>query len=653
MTKSIKLFFVSFCLVISLSAVHAVDYYFLYDPSCMDLLEYRYQETSAGNEFLAYGLSVSESERLILQTGSRANVREISLADPLITGCQNGQSLKNGNLAKKINDNQANVYVAIPTDTEGRFQVRRVNQADYLSTSGNQLVLGTSLYRLTYNTNSNQFEGDLSNTDPRGKVYFQNQQQQGSCTTFEFLQRYDYNPQAGLLIRVNPKVGILSETNRGGASTFYSLSSINGQPVEQVLAQRCGDQGMASQESGPSSYGDDNFIARGAQQASLRTSNNAPQTHQVARGETLYQISQKYQVSVENLKRWNNKNDNLLKVNENLIVSAPANAYQNNDYREDGQRPSSYGDENFVIKGTGPSSIAAGTVHGGSDGPYATNPYNAAWLNTNGQHVVQAEETVASIARMYGYTEERFRLFNNLGENEAIRPGQVLQTLNCVEPNQMRSRGNNPTGYQYDPSNQGYSNQANDPYYDPNATFEPYADYPSEFQARNQQDMSNNAGMRSKGAPGPSSYGMPMNSQGTNVPSTPQQSAMDYYGPVPGSFNENRPLQEFGNEPRSNANPAFTAKGGTTAGPSSYGAVPQTRSNSGTNTSGRYTDQSQELYQRSNSLPASNRQTYTVQNGDTVRSIAQKLGIAEQRLRDLNKLEKNEIVLPDQKIYIN
>lgn len=650
MTKSIKLFFVSLCLVISLSAAQAVDYYFLYDPSCMDLLEYRYQETSAGNEFLAYGLSVSESERLILQTGSRASAREISLADPLIISCQNGQSLKNANLAKKINNNQANVYIAIPTDMEGRFKVRRVNQADYLSTSSNQLVVRTSLYRLTYNTNSNQFEGDLSNTDPRGKVYFQNQQEQGSCTTFEFQQRYDYNPQAGLLIRVNPKVGILSETNRGGASTFYALSSVNGQPVEQVLARRCGDQGVASQEGAPSSYGDDNFIARGAQQASLRT-NNAAQTHRVAKGETLYQISQKYQVSVENLKRWNNKNDNLLKVNESLIVSAPANTYQTTDYQENNQ-PTTYGDQNFVIKGTGPSSIAAGTNQGGSEGPYATNPYEAAWLNTNGQHVVQAEETIASIARMYGYTVERFRFFNNLGETEMVRPGQVLKTLDCVEPNQMRSRGSNPTGYQYDTNNQGYSNQSNDPYYDPNATFEPYADYPSEFQSRNQQDMSNSSAMRSKGAPGPSSYGMPLNTQGTNNATNRQPSAMDYYGPVPGSYNENRPLQEFGTDNRSASNSSFTAKGTANAGPSAYGAVP--RSATGTNnTAGRYTDQSQQLYQRNNALQASNRQIYTVQNGDTVRSIAQKLGIAEQRLRDLNKLEKTEIVLPNQKIFIN
>jgi len=648
MTKSIKLFFVSFCLVISLSTVHAADYYFLFDPSCMDLLEYRYQETSAGSEFLAYGLSVSDSERLILQTGSRANVREISLADPLIIGCQNGQSIKNGNLAKKINDNQANVYIAIPTDTEGRYQVRRVNQADYLSTSGNQLVVRTSLYRLAYNTNSNQFEGDLSNTDPRGKVYFQNQQEQGGCTTYEFLQRYDYNPQAGLLIRVNPVVGILSETNRGGASTFYALSSVNGQPVEQILAQRCGNQNMANQETGPSSYGDDTFIARGAQQGTLRT-DNAVRTHRVAKGETLYQISQQYQVAVEDLKRWNNKTSNLLKVNENLVVSAPGNTYQEMEIQEEYQQPTSYGEQNFVIKGTGPSSVAAGSPHGGSDGPYATNPYNAAWLNTNGQHIVQAEETVASIARMYGYTEERFRMFNNLGETESIRPGQVLQTLNCVEPNQMRSRGSNPTGYNTDVNNQGYSNQSNDPYYDPNANFEPYADYPNEFQPRNQQ----NAGMQAKGAPGPSSYGMPVNNQGNNDQTSRQQSAMDYYGPVPGSYNENRPLQEFGSNNRSAANnSSFTAKGGVSAGPSSYGAVPQTRSATGNNT-GRYTDQSQQLYQRTNTLPASNRQTYTVQNGDTVRSIAQKLGINEQRLRALNKLEKNEIVLPDQKIFIN
>ena len=254
---------------------------------------------------------------------------------------------------------------------------------------------------------------------------------------------------------------------------------------------------------------------------------------------------------------------------------------------------------------------------------------------------------------MYGYTEERFRFFNNLGKTGTIRPGQVLKTLNCVEPNQMRSRGTNPTGYQYDPNNQGYSNQSNDPYYDPNANFEPYADYPGEFQPRNQEGMSNSNAMRSKSAPGPSSYGMPMNTQGTSNETNRQQSATDYYGPVPGSYNENRPLQEFGNNNRSASNSSFTARGTNNAGPSAYGAVPQMRPAVGTNnTARRYTDQSQQLYQN-NALQVSNRQTYTVQNGDTVRSIAQKLRIGEQRLRDLNNLEKSEIVLPDQKIFIN
>ena len=48
-----------------------------------------------------------------------------------------------------------------------------------------------------------------------------------------------------------------------------------------------------------------------------------PATHMVAKGETLYQISRKYKVSVTQLRAWNNLSDNTIKVGQVLYLQAP------------------------------------------------------------------------------------------------------------------------------------------------------------------------------------------------------------------------------------------------------------------------------------------------------------------------------------------
>ncbi|WP_189628193.1 LysM peptidoglycan-binding domain-containing protein [Roseivirga thermotolerans] len=46
-------------------------------------------------------------------------------------------------------------------------------------------------------------------------------------------------------------------------------------------------------------------------------------THQVAKGETMWSISKKYEVEIEDIKRWNNKADHTLSLGEKLIIRKP------------------------------------------------------------------------------------------------------------------------------------------------------------------------------------------------------------------------------------------------------------------------------------------------------------------------------------------
>ena len=46
-------------------------------------------------------------------------------------------------------------------------------------------------------------------------------------------------------------------------------------------------------------------------------------THTVRSGETLYRIGQKYHVGVDQLRKWNNLDNNTVVVGQKLIVSRP------------------------------------------------------------------------------------------------------------------------------------------------------------------------------------------------------------------------------------------------------------------------------------------------------------------------------------------
>ncbi len=119
--------------------------------------------------------------------------------------------------------------------------------------------------------------------------------------------------------------------------------------------------------------------------------------HTVATKETLFSISRMYNVSVDELKLWNNLKDNNLSLGQELIVKKPAGAKE-------------------VAKVTEPTAVA-------------------------GTHKVEDKETLFSISKRYGATVQQLKEWNNLTTTD-VRAGQVLivvpagaaATLTQVDP---------------------------------------------------------------------------------------------------------------------------------------------------------------------------------------------------------------------------
>ncbi|MBL7870392.1 MAG: LysM peptidoglycan-binding domain-containing protein [Cyclobacteriaceae bacterium] len=108
--------------------------------------------------------------------------------------------------------------------------------------------------------------------------------------------------------------------------------------------------------------------------------------HKVAAGETLFSISRMYDVSVDELKAWNNLKDNALSPGQELIIKK---------------------------KSTSPALVEIPTTK-----------------SLKGVHTVVAGETLYSISRQYNVSVQQLKEWNSLVANEV----QIGQTLFLTQP---------------------------------------------------------------------------------------------------------------------------------------------------------------------------------------------------------------------------
>ena len=66
-------------------------------------------------------------------------------------------------------------------------------------------------------------------------------------------------------------------------------------------------------------YEYDTFVLKGTPVSAIKPA-EIVNVHIVKKGDTLYSISKRYKISVTNLKKWNNLEDNILQIGQELTV---------------------------------------------------------------------------------------------------------------------------------------------------------------------------------------------------------------------------------------------------------------------------------------------------------------------------------------------
>ncbi|MBL7874026.1 MAG: LysM peptidoglycan-binding domain-containing protein [Cyclobacteriaceae bacterium] len=151
--------------------------------------------------------------------------------------------------------------------------------------------------------------------------------------------------------------------------TLYGISRRYGVPITAILEENpTADGGLAVGQ-----------ILKVPYVPKSKVQSSGIRIHKVTAGETLFSISRLYDVSVDEVKAWNNLKDNSLSTGQELVIKKKA-----------------------------PATETVSTVS-----------------NKSGVHIVASKETLFSIARQYGITVQQIREWNNLTSDE-VKIGQTL-----------------------------------------------------------------------------------------------------------------------------------------------------------------------------------------------------------------------------------
>ena len=124
-----------------------------------------------------------------------------------------------------------------------------------------------------------------------------------------------------------------------------------------------------------------------------------PKKHTVVAGESLFAVARAHNVSVEQIKRWNNLSTDGLRVGQVLFVSEPGSQ-----------------------GGSAEVKPKPGTVENSGTGTADTQPVK----EKPGQHIVKPGETLYGIARQYGMDARDLKVLNKI-EDPNLKVGQTLR----------------------------------------------------------------------------------------------------------------------------------------------------------------------------------------------------------------------------------
>ncbi|MEZ4961737.1 MAG: LysM peptidoglycan-binding domain-containing protein [Saprospiraceae bacterium] len=420
--------------------------YLKFDPACMDRQEYTTGYNTA--PYVSYVLNAGENKKAIFDVGQENAKWEKELPGKLIY-CNSLPIDKT--LVQQINDEKIKVFMV--RESPSYYNVSPVDKASFYQIFSNAIEFLASDADFVLRTDNLVTGVNLARPASKTEVYLERTQPMQCANAYVLNKKDNFKSESYKQYVLLPEAGIVEKSSVTATGTFTSpsdantlkLDKVNDLPFKDLLTKIC-DKLQATYYDGstavPTGYEAPATAGTTGTAAASGGDPCAPSTvdglHVVQKGETMYSISKRYGVNIEQLQQWNGlQNVNVISLCQKLYVKAPSTV-------------STTIDNSTADKGTAPADAKEGY-----------------WITAPEIHVVKPAETVAGIAYTYGYTEERFRKMNGLGSNEGLVVGQRLRTSDCVCPTLTSTTKDQPLPYNAETSKIETPANKEDVYYRP------------------------------------------------------------------------------------------------------------------------------------------------------------------------------------------
>jgi len=436
--------------------LNSQNVYLQYDRNCMDRLEYSVNK-SKGNPVVAYQMKLEGPKWAVLEVGNE-NKRYIRTLDQKITRCQVFQL--NRRLVQEINLGRRKVFI-VKKNASG-YNISAISKAVFYYQLGSEIELTSKDAELAFNFDSPDYDRDISLLGSQTKVYLEGVNF-FNCTKGYILRKTkDKKSPAYKELTLIPEIGIIEKRSIAGSrygksqANVVSLTSVNGKDFNGYLDEKCAKMQSAFYDKNESNNSE-NATTAYDKQNNLRTNASPTDTkaktadnpcgiepsegiHLVKQSETLYSIARRYNISLAQLRGWNElENSNTISPCQQLFVLPPATVTARQKREPQPAKPTP----------SQPKTTTHFTEKNNSDSPF--------WATSTKTYRVQRGETVAALAERYGFTEARFRWMNNLSSFERIRPGQELVINQCKCPQEKRALSTFPEPYDAAVTPKGYA----------------------------------------------------------------------------------------------------------------------------------------------------------------------------------------------------
>ncbi|MEM9919077.1 MAG: LysM peptidoglycan-binding domain-containing protein [Bacteroidota bacterium] len=218
-----------------------------YDVNCMDRYEYRY--TGAGHGHIAYHIRKNDREKIILEVGLESKVvrpdrptnvktcREISINEKLV---------------REINNGDAQVYFV--RRVNNGYNVSPVGIATYTQISPTFVGFTSVDHKFVYNFAQPAGDQNLALNNSESQVFYRGVIAHNCPRKYQFERMKKRAGRSYAEMVVIPEIGVIEERvgfNKTDAeNNRLELIAINGMPIDQYINDFCGQQGFDNAMAG-------------------------------------------------------------------------------------------------------------------------------------------------------------------------------------------------------------------------------------------------------------------------------------------------------------------------------------------------------------------------------------------------------------------